>query len=80
MDENNLSVVARHGDVLERLGDREPTTVLEAQAVIENIRAEKGYLDQETLQHLNGLPLRSRQSISRIIELKRETEAAYTKR
>lgn len=80
MDENNLSVVTRHGNVLESLGDREPTTVLEAQAVIENIRAEKGYLDPETAQHLNALPPRSRQNISRIIARKRETEAAYTKR
>lgn len=66
--------------MLERLGDREPSTTLEAQAVIESIRAEKGHLDEETLHELNSISDRSRQNVLRIVELKKETEAAYTRR
>jgi hypothetical protein len=59
---------------------REPSTVLEARAVMESIRVEKGYLDDVTQRDLNTLLPRSRLKIQRIIEAKRETEAAYTKR
>jgi hypothetical protein len=44
MDDVN-PLVFKHKDVLERLGDREPSTEFEAQAVLEDIRASKGYLD-----------------------------------
>ncbi|KAH8704618.1 hypothetical protein GQ44DRAFT_777898 [Phaeosphaeriaceae sp. PMI808] len=69
----------RHGEVFRKLGDKEPSTRVEAQAVIENIRAEKGYLDEETLQELSTLRQQSQDRLHRIIELKRQTEAAYTK-
>ncbi|KAF2183099.1 hypothetical protein K469DRAFT_690218 [Zopfia rhizophila CBS 207.26] len=80
MDDDSQFLPARHRAVLEGLGDREPSTVLEAQAVIESIRAEKGYLDEETLQDLNSIRDSSRQNILRIIEQKQEMEAAYTRR
>ena len=80
MDGENLSLISRHKDVLRRLGDREPSNAPEAQAVIERIRAEKGYLDEKTLHELNSISDESRQSILHIVELKRETEAAYTRR
>ncbi|KAF2875580.1 hypothetical protein BDV95DRAFT_278391 [Massariosphaeria phaeospora] len=79
MGDKTLSTIAKYKEVLERLGDGEPTSALEAKAVIESIRADKGHLDDETLQDLQSIRDRSRQNILRIIELKRETEAAYTK-
>jgi hypothetical protein len=44
------------------------------------IRAEKGHLDDETLQELNILDARTKERLLRIINLKRETEAAHTTR
>jgi hypothetical protein len=78
MDDVNL--VFKHKDVLERLGDREPMTELEAQAVLEDIRASKGYLDEDTLQDLSRMRDSSRQYIQRIVDSFQETAAAYTKR
>lgn len=80
MADDTFSSVGRLRDVLERLEHREPSTELEAQAVIEGIRAEKGYLDEEILRDLNNVAERSRQQILRIVEQKRESEAEYTKR
>jgi hypothetical protein len=56
--------------VLARLGDGEPSTRLDAQALMENIRAEKGYTDATTMQDLNIMPARSRQEIMYVIEKK----------
>jgi hypothetical protein len=78
MGDDLVGSLSRHCDVFRQLGDREPVTSTEAQAVIENIRAEKGYLDDETLQELNTLGSRTKERLLRIINLKRETEAAYT--
>ncbi|KAF2704317.1 hypothetical protein K504DRAFT_507325 [Pleomassaria siparia CBS 279.74] len=74
-----MSLVGRHCDVLKRLGDGEPSTLLEAEAVIEEIREEKGYLDSETIQHVNSIPNQSRDKVWRRIEKSKENEAAYTK-
>ncbi|KAF2680362.1 hypothetical protein K458DRAFT_94472 [Lentithecium fluviatile CBS 122367] len=79
MDNDSLFPFARHGDILEKLGDREPSTVLEAQAVIENIRVEKGHLDDATLRDLRTIPERSCQKVMRVVERNRKTEAKYTK-
>ena len=81
MDEHHLGTsLGRHSDVLAQLGDREPASLIETQAVIENIRTEKGYLDSETLQDLHKIPEQSRKKVSQLVKLKRETEAAYTTR
>lgn len=80
MNDGTLHSLARHRAILDELGDREPTTIHEAQAILEDIRSGKGYLDQETLHHLSTMPARSRQQIERIVNTKKETEAAYTKR
>lgn len=81
MDEHMFgTTLGRHSDVLAQLGDREPANLIEAQAVIENIRAEKGYLDNETLQDLCNINEQSRKKILHLVRLKRETEAAYTTR
>jgi hypothetical protein len=80
MDTDILASFGRHWDVLKKLGDGEPSTFLEAQAVIESIRAKKGYLEPTTMQDVNNMPARSRQNIMHLIEDKIETEAAYTKR
>lgn len=82
MGDHSLGAAAlgRYSDVLAQLGDREPSSLIEAQAVIENIRAEKGYLDNETLQDLRTINEQSRKKILHLVQLKRETEAAYTTR
>ncbi|KAF2654846.1 hypothetical protein K491DRAFT_599984 [Lophiostoma macrostomum CBS 122681] len=74
-----LAGVGQHRDILERLGENEPSTKLEAQAIIEGIRADKGYLDEDTMQDLENVRARSRETIMRVIEQKREMEASYTK-
>ena len=79
MDEAKQAL-AKHGAILERLGDREPSRIIEAQAIIENIRVEKGYLDEDLLEDLNSLRDGNRKRVERIFELKRRTEAAYTTR
>jgi hypothetical protein len=80
MDGDLAGSLSRDCDVFRQLGDREPANLTEAQAVIENIRAEKGHLDDETLQELNILDARTKERLLRMINLKRETEAAYTTR
>jgi hypothetical protein len=73
-------LVSKHKEVLEKLGDREPSTEFEAQAVLEGIRASKGYLGEETLQDIRMLRESSRQDIQRVMNSLQETEAGYTKR
>jgi hypothetical protein len=80
MDGDLARSLSRDCDVFRQLGDHEPANLTEAQAVIENIRAEKGHLDDETLQELNILDARTKERLLRMINLKRETEAAYTTR
>lgn len=81
MNEHLLeTALGRHSDVFSRLGDREPSSFIEAEAVIENIRAEKGYLDEETLRDLHRISEQSRNKVLHLVRLKRETEAAYTTR
>jgi hypothetical protein len=72
--------VGKFTGVLKRLGDDEPSCQLETRAVIEAIKAEKGYLDEDVLQDLNALKPESREIVLRVIEQKRKTEAAYTTR
>jgi hypothetical protein len=78
MDGNSLECLNRHWGVFKQLSNREPTTAIEARAVVENIRAEKGHLDDQALQEVNTLSVPVRETLLRIVELKRETEAAYT--
>lgn len=67
-------------DVFEKLGTREPSTLEQARAVIENIRAEKGHLDEDALRELETISPRNREKLLRIVQLKQESEAAYTTR
>jgi hypothetical protein len=78
MDNELLDSLNKHGDTFKRLGDREPATYLEAQSVVEHIRAEKGYLDAEVVRELHGNSRRTQEIVFNIVKLKRETEAAYT--
>lgn len=73
-------LVFKHKEVLEKLGDQEPSTEFEAQAVLEGIRASKGYLDEETLQDISRMRESSRRHIQGIVDSFQETVAAYTKR
>jgi hypothetical protein len=65
---------------LAQIGDREPATAREAGAIIANIRASKGYLDEETRDHLENVPDPSRSKIKRFIDERREMEAAFTRK
>jgi hypothetical protein len=78
MDGEMVDALNKHDEIFKNLGDREPQTVIEAQAVLENIRAEKGHLDAETLRELHSLRAQTQERLLRIVQLKRETEAAYT--
>jgi hypothetical protein len=78
MNGDIVSALSKHCEVFKELGDREPLNTIEAQAVIENIRAEKGHLDEETLREVHTLGSRIQERLLRIVQLKRETEAAYT--
>ncbi|KAH6212673.1 hypothetical protein HBI42_148920 [Parastagonospora nodorum] len=78
MDKEFLDSLNKHDNTFKRLGDREPATYLEAQSVVEHIRAEKGYLDAEVVRELHGNSRRTQEIIFNIVKLKRETEAAYT--
>jgi hypothetical protein len=80
MDDGGLSPPSKYKDVLQSLGDREPSSKLEAQAVIGSIRAEKGHVDEETRKNIDLMPDGSRQDVWRIIKRMQDTEAAYTKR
>ncbi|KAH6642718.1 hypothetical protein C7974DRAFT_469017 [Boeremia exigua] len=65
-------------DVYKELGTREPSTLEQARAVIEYIRAEKGYLDEDALRELDTISPRIREQVLRIVQLKQEYEAGYT--
>lgn len=67
-------------DVYKELGTREPSTLEQARAVIEYIRAEKGYLDEDALRELDTISPRIREQVLRIVQLKQEYEAGYTTR
>ena len=73
-------LVFKHKDVLEKLGEREPSTEFEARAVLEDIRASKGYLDEETLQDISRMRESSKEHIRGIVDSFQETVAAYTTR
>lgn len=73
-------LTVRYKEALENLGTREPSTEFEADAILDGIRVEKGYLDEETLVDVQAMRNSSRQTILRLVEKGKETEAAYTKR
>lgn len=80
MERDNTLLVGRLQDVLDALGDREPSTRLEAQAVTEKIRLSKGHLDEEVRSDLENLQPRNRNIMLGFVERNREMEAAYTSR
>jgi hypothetical protein len=80
MEHDLLGACSKHPDVLYRLEDREPATVVEAQAVIENIREKKSHLDEEILRELHTLSQRSQEALLKVVKLNRKQEADYTKR
>ncbi|KAJ4360929.1 uncharacterized protein N0V89_001498 [Didymosphaeria variabile] len=79
MTDDAASLIMSYRDAVDNLGDQEPLTMFEAQAVLESIRVEKGYLDEETLGDVQAMRNRSRQTITRFVDKAREMEAAYTK-
>ncbi|KAH7082057.1 hypothetical protein FB567DRAFT_581505 [Paraphoma chrysanthemicola] len=78
MDGDAPGEFGRLYEIYKQLGSREPSTVEEAQAVIEYIRAEKGHLDDGALRELDTVSPRTRERLLRIVQLKQESEAAYT--
>ena len=79
-DSSGLTFHSKLHEVLERLGDRKPSTTHEANAVIEHIRISKGHLDEETRSELDTPSAHGRENILRYYKRGRKTEAAYTKR
>ncbi len=67
-------------EVLDELGNREPSTVLQARAVTEQIRISKGHLDDDVRRDLDNLRPENRALMLGFVERSRETEAAYTSR
>ncbi|KAF2020387.1 hypothetical protein BU24DRAFT_487023 [Aaosphaeria arxii CBS 175.79] len=67
-----------HMEELKRLGDREPSTAAEANAVLRAIRLEKGYLDEQTLSDINSIRESSRATVLGFVERHKAIEAAYT--
>ena len=80
MDNSRSYIGATYRDVLEQLQDSEPSTVLEAQAVLKQIRVSKGYLDPVVIQDLNQMRASSRETVLQAIGNRMEIEAAYTKK
>ncbi|UPX10550.1 uncharacterized protein EKO05_0001202 [Ascochyta rabiei] len=78
MEDQAPGAFGRLYDVYTELGTREPSTLEQAQAVIEYIRTEKGYLDKDILRELDTISPRNRERLLRIVQLKQESEAAYT--
>ncbi|KAJ4318583.1 hypothetical protein N0V94_004361 [Neodidymelliopsis sp. IMI 364377] len=78
MEDQAPGELGRLYDVYKELGTREPSTLEQARAVIENIRAEKGHLDEDALRELDTISPRNREKLLRIVQLKQESEAAYT--
>lgn len=80
MQPASSGAVGKLDSVLKQLGTNQPGTCLEAQAIVENIRIKKGYLDQDFLQDIKQLRPEHQRYILQSLEDKRATEAAYTTR
>jgi hypothetical protein len=64
MDNSSSALVhSRLREVLQRLGNREPSTTVEANAVIENIRNLKGHLDEKTRAEIDTLSAHGQETI-----------------
>jgi hypothetical protein len=73
-----MSSGKRH-KVLERLGKSEPSTFEDVRAILESIRASKGYVEEQVRLEVNTLSPDIRDSILAVYTEKREGEAAITK-
>ena len=80
MQPASSSAVGKLHTVLKKLGTKQPRTHLEAQAIVKNIRIEKGYLDQDFLKDIEQLRPENQNFILQSFEDKRATEASYTTR
>ena len=74
----SLSNLSRLRDVLEAMQDFEPKNQLEARAVLEQIRLEKGYLDDEMVQDVSKMPTRTREFVQQLVQNYRNTQGEYT--
>ena len=80
MEPASSVAVGKLDGVLQQLGSNQPGTFLEAQAIVENIRIKKGYLDPDFLKDIEQLRPEHQNFILQSFEDKRATEAAYTTR
>jgi hypothetical protein len=80
MDHTGKLFFGQNRELLERLGDDEPSTTDEADALIESIRISKGYLDEDIKSDLQKLDARTRDVMLQFVARQREIEAAFTKR
>jgi hypothetical protein len=79
MDDAQNQVLERLNPIFKQLGKREPSTAIEADAVLENIRRGKGYMSDGFVTAIKVLPDDYREWIEEIFEKTRRTEAKYTK-
>ncbi|KAI4920156.1 hypothetical protein J4E90_002296 [Alternaria incomplexa] len=72
-------ISGRYHEVLERLGRAEPSTVDECKAVLENIRVNKGHIDENYRLDLEKLSHGHRDRTLYVFAKQRKLEAAFTK-
>jgi hypothetical protein len=80
MENADIGQLLKCPDVLKQLGDREPATEIEAQAVLDCIRARNGYLDTDVINDINSMQRKSRDCVLGLLERYQSKTAAYTKR
>jgi len=73
-------ISGRYHEVLERLGRAEPSTADECKAVLENIRVNKGHIDEDYRLDLEKLSHGHRDRTLYVFAKQRKLEAAFTKR
>jgi hypothetical protein len=80
MTAEDVPLAVRYAQTLKCLGNREPSTTFEMEAVLDGIRVKKCYLDDTILEDVQAMRESSRQTILHLVEKSKETEACYTKR
>ena len=71
---------SRHHEVFEQLEKAEPSTMCEVRAILEDIRCDKGYIDNDYRQDLENLTSANRYRTLRDNAKQRKREAAFAKR
>ena len=76
----NATLTGRLQGELDALGNGEPKTFLQAEAITEKIRISKGHLDDDVRLDLDNLRPQNRALVLGFVEENRKTLAAFNKR